>query len=205
MSREHFEDAIAERNVPGTFERLKTCTVGIVGAGGLGSNVAVALVRTGVGRLILSDPDRVELSNLNRQHFFRDQVGQMKVDALARSLKRVNPYVSLSIHHDRVNADNILSIYGEADLLVEALDRAKEKAEIIEAWLVKKHKRYVVAASGLAGYGHTESLGVRRMGYLAVCGDGKRDMTLGLTAGRVGMVACMQANVAVELLLSQGP
>jgi sulfur carrier protein ThiS adenylyltransferase len=203
LSRADFEARFASRNVPGSFDTLKGCTVGIAGAGGLGSNVAAALARAGVGHLILADPDRVELSNLNRQLFFCDQVGRLKVDALAESLRRINPYLTLTLHRERIRPSSVMDVFGRADLLVEAFDSAGEKAMIIEAWRAARPDRYIVAASGLAGYGRTECLDVVRTGFLILCGDGESDQSMGLNACRVGIVANMQANVAVELLVGR--
>jgi sulfur carrier protein ThiS adenylyltransferase len=197
-----FEEAICRRNVPGTFERLQRKTVGVLGTGGLGTNVAVALTRAGVGRLILADPDRVELSNLNRQMFFRHQVGQLKINALAETLKHINPYISLVLHPERVTPSRLVPLFKTSDVLVEALDEAEEKSKLIEAWLVGCPGRFVVAGSGLAGYGRTEALFVRRMGHLIVCGDGKTPATEGLSASRVGLVAYMQANEVIDRLLA---
>ena len=197
-----FEAEFFSRNVPGSAARLKRCTVGIVGAGGLGSNAAHALVRAGVGRLIAADPDGVELSNLNRQLFFRDQAGRPKVEALAETLGRISPQCTLDFHAVRITPDNLLRFFGEADLLIEALDRAESKAELIEAWLRQTSGRYIVAASGLAGIGKTEDLKVRRLGRLILCGDGLSDMATGLCSARVALVASMQANIALSLLLA---
>lgn len=195
-------EEFASRNVPGTFERLQQACVGILGVGGLGSNVAASLVRAGVGRLILADHDMVERSNLNRQLFFQDQIGRRKVDAMAETLLRINPKVDLICHRARITPDNLRETFDRADLLVEALDAAKEKALLIEAWLMQMPDRMIVAASGLAGYGKTEDLTVRRVGRMIVCGDGQSDAAQGLCASRVGIVAQMQANTAVEILLS---
>lgn len=198
---EGFEGAFLSRNVPGASARLQGSVVGIMGAGGLGSNVAHALVRAGVGRLIVADHDRVEVSNLNRQLFFRDQVGALKVEALTETLERISPLTRITTLAESITPENIVAIYGEADVLVEALDLAASKASLIEAWLLKT-KKPIVAASGLAGIGGTEKIRVRRMGRLAVCGDGESDRSEGLCSARVAMVACMQANIALELLLS---
>jgi sulfur carrier protein ThiS adenylyltransferase len=199
--RERFEQAFTSRNVPGTFEKLKQAKVGILGAGGLGSNVAAALVRAGVGHLIVADHDHVETSNLNRQLFFLDQVGRPKVEALAETLTRINPYVELILHRLRITPLNILTVFGEVDILVEALDQASEKASLIEAWLVQRPDGFIVAASGLAGFGDTERLEVKRVGRMILCGDGEKDAAMGLCASRVGAVAHMQANAVIEFLL----
>ena len=194
------ESSIFERNVPGTTEKLQKATVGIAGCGGLGSNAAVALTRAGVGRLILADPDRVELSNLNRQHFFQSDIGKVKVEALAGHLRSVNPGIELVLHEIELTPENTPDVFGEADLLIEAFDRAESKRWLIEAWCRAFPDRPIVCGSGLSGAGNTNALRVHSAGCIHLCGDEESDMSLGLCAARVGAVANMQANVAIELL-----
>ena len=162
------------------------------------------LVRAGVGRLILADHDRVELSNLNRQAFFHDQAGLSKVEALAANLRRIHPRVDLDLNEIRLDRDNLIEVMGGADLLVEALDDARAKAEIIETWMRSCPGKPVVGASGLAGYGASDAIGITRMGRLVVVGDGTRDCSEGLCAGRVMAVAALQANEAIALLMGCG-
>jgi sulfur carrier protein ThiS adenylyltransferase len=195
------KSSIFERNVPGSTEMLQKATIGIAGCGGLGSNAAVALARAGVGKLILADPDRVELSNLNRQHYFQSDIGKVKVEALAGHLKAINPDIVLVLHELELTPDNAPEIFGEADLLVEAFDRAESKRWLIETWCRAFPDRPIVCGSGLSGAGNTNTLRVHSAGCIHFCGDEESDMSLGLCAARVGTVANMQANVAIELLL----
>lgn len=194
---------IFSRNVPGTTEVLASSCVAVAGCGGLGSNASVALVRAGVGKLILVDHDLVELSNLNRQHYFQQDVGQPKVQALARHLLDINPDVELSTHQVQIQPADVASLFAEADLLVEAFDRAESKRWLLEAWTRAFPGRPMVCGNGLSGCGRTDSLGVERVGRVYFCGDGETEMTLGLCAARVAIVANMEANVAIELLLEE--
>ena len=194
---------IFERNVPGTTEKLAKATVGIAGCGGLGSNAAVALVRAGVGRLILADHDVVEASNLNRQHYFQQDIGKKKVEALAVHLRAINPDVELVLHDLELTPENVPEIYAEADLLVEAFDRADRKRWLIESWCVACPDRPIVAASGVSGCGNTDTMHVHSSGNIHVCGDEESEMTMGLCSARVVMAASMQANVAIELLTGE--
>jgi sulfur carrier protein ThiS adenylyltransferase len=189
------------RNVPGTTERLAARCVGVAGCGGLGSNAAVALVRAGVGSLILVDHDVVEASNLNRQHYFIADIGRRKVDALADHLRAINPGVSLSVHDAEITPDGVGPLFDAADVLVEALDRAESKRWLIGSWCRLHPDRPIVCGNGLSGYGRTEDLVVERVGNVVFCGDGETEMALGLCSARVMAVASMQANVAIELLL----
>jgi len=194
-------DPIFSRNVPGMTARLARCCVGIAGCGGLGSNVAVALTRAGVGHLILADFDKVEPSNLNRQSFFQRDIGRSKVEAIADQLRAIQAGIFLDLHDSEVTPENAAKIFGGADLLIEAFDDAASKVRLIEAWTRAFPDRHIVCGNGLAGYGRTEDLKVVRTGRIVFCGDMESDMAMGLSAPRVLAVAAMQANVAVELLM----
>ena len=184
--------------------RLASKCVGIAGAGGLGSNCAAALVRAGVGKLIVADFDSVSPSNLTRQFYFSDQVGMKKVEALYDNLLRIRPYSSLSIHPLRVTPQNLRLLFADCDVVVEAFDDAHEKRWIIEEMVRQLPLTPLVVASGMAGWGNLKSLGVVRQGNLIVCGDGTTEVTENTPplAPRVGIVACMQADAVVELLLT---
>ncbi len=182
---------------------LQQSTVGIAGAGGLGSNAAMLLARAGTGRLIIADFDVVELSDLNRQFYFLHQVGQPKVHALEQNLKGINPYAVYEMHNVKITAENIKEVFAEADLLIEAFDQADQKQMLIEQWLTHFPKRPIIAASGLAGFGGNNKLRQRRLGNLYVCGDQATecDECTAPMAPRITIVAAMQANLAVELLV----
>jgi sulfur carrier protein ThiS adenylyltransferase len=195
---------IFERNVPGSYRHLQKAAVGIAGCGGLGSNVAVALVRAGIGRLILVDYDVVEESNLNRQYYFRSDIGVKKVEALSRHLMAINSEVRLTLVDRQIAATDVAGIFGDADLLIEAFDRAEAKSWLTEAWCRTFPKKPVVCASGLSGLGKTGKLKVRRTGMIHIVGDGESDMSMGLCSARVAIAANMEANIAVELLVTEG-
>jgi len=198
FAREYF----AHRD-PAVLGVLRKSSVGIAGAGGLGSNVAIALARAGVGRLVIADYDKVEPSNLNRQQYFLDQVGERKVEALRENLLAINPYSLYEIHDVRVTRRNAAAIFGRVDVLVEAFDKAEAKEMLIEASLSKFPGRPIVAASGLAGYGGNRRVHTRRLGNLYICGDESSQCPKGISpmAPRVALVAAMQANLVVELLV----
>jgi len=198
-----FEKRFFEKRDLRVLAALGSSVVGIAGAGGLGSNAAASLARAGVGRLIIADFDRVEPSDMNRQFFFLDQVGKLKVEALAENLKKLNPYSIIETHEAKITKENLPSVFGPADLLIEALDKADEKQMLVEAWLAAFPGRPIIVASGLAGYGKNNKLHQRRMGNLYICGDEctECDECTAPMAPRVGIVANMQANLAVELLV----
>ena len=190
------------------LEALRQSTVGVAGAGGLGSSVAVSLARAGVGRLVIADFDRIEPSNLNRQQYTIDQVGRVKVEALKENLLRINPFSVYEIHAVRITRKNAADVFRSVDVLVEAFDRAEAKEMLIETCLRRYPGRPIVAASGLAGYGKNRALHTRRLGNLFICGDEDSQSPKGISpmAPRVGIVANMQANLVVELLVKmRGP
>lgn len=187
---------------PEAFFKWQQAVVGIAGAGGLGSNVAIALARGGISKLVLADFDAISLDNLNRQQFTLTQVGQPKVSALAHNICLFNPFISLELHEQKVDTDNLDRIFGLCDILVEAFDRASEKEMLISSWLTLHPDRPLVAASGLAGYGRSQEIKILRDGLLYVVGDQSSELTPGISpiAPRVAIVANMQANLVLELL-----
>jgi sulfur carrier protein ThiS adenylyltransferase len=207
-SEEELEALMVARHTPGVHEKVRRATVGIAGLGGLGSAVAVALARLGVGRLVLVDFDVVEPSNLNRQQYFVDQLGLAKSRALSQNLARINPYVRLTTSQLRLTAENVPEVFAEVDVLVEAFDRADQKAMLMESFATAFPERPVVMASGLAGHGPGGAIGVRRLGKCVyVIGDleSAAQPGRGLMAPRVGIAAHMQANAVLRLLLGEEP
>jgi sulfur carrier protein ThiS adenylyltransferase len=194
-------EKVFERNVPGVRDILSKKTVAVAGCGGLGSNAAVALVRAGIGKLIIADFDVVELSNLNRQYFFLEDVGKKKTDALSTRLLSINPTVKVEALFIELTKENVPQLFKEADILIEAFDKAERKSWLIETWCTHFPEKPIVCASGLSGYGNTETLSVQQAGHLFICGDQESDMTMGLTSSRVAIAANMEANIAIEILV----
>ena len=184
-------------------ERLKDFRIGIAGAGGLGSNCAMALVRSGITKLIIADFDSVDESNLNRQFYFHDQIGQLKVEALRSNLLRINPFLDISIIPKKLTPENLTECFREVDILIEAFDRADQKEMLIETALSEWPHRPIIAGLGMAVFGHSHSLKVRSSGNLYICGDEKTEISPDNPpiAPRVGIVANMQANIVLEILL----
>jgi sulfur carrier protein ThiS adenylyltransferase len=207
-SRQELEALMVARHTPAVFGRMKAASVGIAGVGGLGSAVALALARMGVGRLVLVDGDVVEPSNLNRQHYFTDQIGRRKVEAMAETLARVNPFCRVETHPVWLDRENIPAILAGLDVVVEAFDRAEAKVMLIDRVMEALPEVPVVAASGVAGFGTGNSVVIRRMtDRLWVVGDLETGAApgTGLMAPRVGIAAHHQANAVVRLLMGQDP
>lgn len=194
---------LAARHTPGVHAKLKNACVGVAGCGGLGSTVALALARVGIGRLILADFDVVEPSNLNRQQYYIDQLGMRKVEALKATIARVNPSVAVETWGERLVPATVVSVFAGVDVLVEAFDRADQKAMLVEAAMNAFPGKPLVLGSGMAGWGGNDRLRTRISGSITVCGDETSEAVpgRGLMAPRVGIVAHMQANRVMEILL----
>jgi sulfur carrier protein ThiS adenylyltransferase len=183
--------------------RIATVRVGIAGAGGLGSNVAAHLVRSGIRHLVVADFDHVAPSNLNRQFYFADQVGMSKVDALAINLARINPTFEMQPLNLRLHAGNLHEIFRECQILVEALDDAREKKMMAEAFMTDP--RLLVCASGIAGWGNSDRITTHRLrDTVVLIGDGESEIsaTRPPTAAIVGLAAAKQADAVMEWILS---
>lgn len=190
-----------------TFEQikeiLKTKTVGIAGCGGLGSNCALALARVGIGKLVVADFDLVEERNLNRQFYFYDQIGMLKVAALKQNLFRINPDVKVYSFDIRLCQSDVLEVFGKCDVIVEAFDKAEMKYMILDAVHNHLPEKYLVMGVGMAGWGDNNLIGSRKSDKLIICGDELNAIADDCPplAPRVGIVANMQANAVLEILL----
>ena len=205
-SPEEFECLMMARHTPGIHEKIKRSVVGIAGLGGLGSAIAIALARIGVGKLILVDFDVVEPSNLNRQQYFIHQIGVPKVEALQKNIASINPYVKVQTYQEKLDRNNVERIFKEAVVVVEAFDRAEEKAMLINVVSEKMPEKYIVAASGVAGYGdNNEIKTIQFSSRIFIVGDQKTAAQpgIGLMAPRVGIVAHHQANTVLRILLGE--
>jgi sulfur carrier protein ThiS adenylyltransferase len=180
--------------------------VGIAGAGGLGSNCAVALARCGVGTLVISDFDAIETANLNRQYYFSDQVGMKKSEALRMNIERIDPEIKVIAEQVLLTPGNIPVIYAGCDVIVEAFDSADMKEMLIETVQTKMPGTAVVIGSGMAGWGRTELIKYRKIDDgLFICGDESTEVSelVPVLAPRVGIVANMQANIVIEILMNK--
>ena len=185
------------------LEDLQNKTVGIAGCGGLGSNCAVALARVGVGHLIIVDFDIISESNLNRQYYFYDQIGSPKIQALKENIERINPLVKVTAINLKLDDQNIKDIFNGVDVLVEAFDRSDQKQIIIESALATWPERPLVIGIGMAGWGGNDMIKMKQYGNLYICGDRVTEIgpEMPPLAPRVGIVANIQANTVLQILL----
>lgn len=182
---------------------LKDKTVGIAGCGGLGSNCTVALARVGIGNLIIADFDVIEESNLNRQYYFHHQIGKKKTDCLQENIQLINPETRVEKHDVKLDSENLVDIFQNCDVIVEAFDKAELKQMIIETVSEHLSQTPLVIGLGMAGWGDSNSIRCRQADNLFICGDAIKEIDEDLPplAPRVGIVASMQANTVLEILL----
>ena len=184
-------------------DKFDAASVAVCGLGGLGSNVAVSLARAGVGRLILIDFDKVDVSNLHRQQYKAAQVGMHKTEALAANLQEIAPYIAVETYTERISEDNFYSLLKEADVICEAFDNAQAKAMLVNGVMERMPEKYLVAASGMAGFGSANAIRTRRVTErFYLCGDGVSDVAddIGLISSRVMLCAAHEAHVILRIL-----
>lgn len=173
--------------------------IGIAGCGGIGSNIACHLVRTGITYLKFGDFDKIEHSNLNRQFFFENQIGLFKSETLAKNLNLINSKANFDFQIIKFNRDNIKKFFKECDIIVEAFDTKENKVMLIEELLPLN--KIIISASGIGNF-HTETITRKKIGKnLFIVGDFKTDVDNNKTySHKVNAVASIMA----ELVLEQG-
>ena len=185
--------------------KLKQSSVGIAGAGGLGSNAAISLARAGIGHLVIVDFDKIEEKNLNRQHYFKNQIGKKKIEALKENIQRIHPNIKVEIHDQKLMKGSMEKPFQKVDIIIEALDSAEIKTSFIEEIMSKLPEKPIVACSGVAGFGHNDRIKTIRSGNLYMCYDEKAKSSDEdvLMAPRVCLMANWEANLVLEILLGE--
>ena len=205
-SKKEWMDTLNERHGSGLQQKISSATVAVCGLGGLGSNIAIALARVGVGKLILIDFDRVDITNLHRQQYKANQIGLYKTEALAENLLEIAPYVKTQSFTEMITEDNFTNLLKEADVICEAFDNAEAKAMLVNGILEQLPECYLVAASGMAGMGTPNTIQTRKiMKKFYLCGDEVSDVadTIGLVAPRVMLCAAHQAHTVLRILAGE--
>ena len=205
-TKEEWNKALTERHGEELQKRFSSATVAVCGLGGLGSAIAIALARAGIGKLILIDFDRVDITNLHRQQYKTNQIGMNKTDALRSNLEEIAPYMEIETHTVRLTEDNAAELLRNADIICEAFDRAENKAMLTEVVLTKMPDKYLVAASGMAGLSSANSIRTRRItSRFYLCGDEISDVAdgIGLVSSRVMLCAAHQAHTVLRILAGE--
>ena len=202
-SREEWINALVERHGKERQKAFLNATVAICGLGGLGSNIATALTRAGIGRLILIDFDKVDITNLNRQQYKMSQLGRYKTESCLENIREISPYTEAIIHTVKITEENITELLGEADIICEAFDKADQKAMLVNTVLETFPDKYMLSGTGMAGFGSANTIQSRKVfGKFYLCGDEKSDVNdgIGLVASRVMVCAAHEAHMVLRLL-----
>lgn len=202
-TKEEWYIALCERHGEYIQRKFASATVAVCGLGGLGSNIAVALARAGVGKLILIDFDKVDITNLHRQQYKANQIGVNKTDALADNLREIAPYITVETHCVRITEDNAEQLLENADIICEAFDDAECKAMLTNLVFEKMPSKYIVVSSGMAGMGSANTIRTRRVSKkLYICGDEVSDVKEegSLVSSRVMICAAHQAHTTLRIL-----
>ncbi len=205
-SREEILAALEKKQGSVATAKLQAAVVAVCGLGGLGSNIAISLARSGIGKLILIDFDTVDITNLHRQQYKSSQVGLPKAEALLENLKEVAPYVQYEVHNEKVTAENAVRLLQKADIVCEAFDKADAKSMLVDVVLEQLPQKTLVAASGMAGFDSGNAIRTRKLTErFYLCGDGKSDVDqgIGLSAPRVMLCAAHQALTVIRLILGE--
>ncbi|MCR5076121.1 MAG: sulfur carrier protein ThiS adenylyltransferase ThiF [Ruminococcus sp.] len=205
-TKEEMYRALVERHGAELQKKLTAASVAVCGLGGLGSNIAIALARAGVGRLHIIDFDRVDISNLNRQQYYPEQLGLYKAEALYDTLSRIAPYCGIRRESVKLTEENIPELLADADIICEAFDAADQKAMLVNTVLEKMPEKYLVSGSGMAGIAPSNTISTRRVTKrFYLCGDGVSDVAdgMGLVASRVLVCAGHQAHAVIRIIAEE--
>ena len=203
ITKEEWDTALIERHGDKLQKKFSGAAVAICGLGGLGSNIAIALARAGIGKLILIDFDHVDITNLHRQQYKANQIGKYKTEALLANLKEIAPYTEIQTYTVRITDDNAKRLLKDADIICEAFDDANDKAMLTNIVLERMPDKYIVAASGMAGLGSANSIHTRKItSRFYLCGDEISDAKddIGLVSSRVMLCAAHQAHIVLRIL-----
>ena len=187
-------------------KKISSTTVAVCGLGGLGSNIAISLARAGIGKLILIDFDKVDITNLHRQQYKANQIGMCKTEALQNNLKEINPYLETKIHTICLDESNAKDVLADADIICEAFDNAEAKANIVNFVLSEMPDKYIVAASGMAGLDSANLIKTRKVSKrFYLCGDEVSDIKdgIGLVSTRVMLCAAHQAHTVLRIIAEE--
>ena len=205
-TKEEWNNALEERHGKELHRAFSAAVVAVCGLGGLGSNIAIALARAGIGKLILCDFDRVDITNLHRQQYKADQIGMYKTEALAENLKEIAPYMSLEVHTERITEENAVTLLKDAVIICEAFDDAECKAMLTNAVFSEMRDKYLVAASGMARLNSANRIKTRKVtSKFYLCGDEESEVSEqhGLVSSRVMICAAHQAHTVLRILAKQ--
>lgn len=205
-TREEIYHALCMRHGVKNQEKIKNAKVAVLGLGGLGSNICMALAKLGVGAILIVDFDKVDITNIFRQNYRLSDIGEYKTDATRKLMCEINPYLSIEVQNIRITEENISEIIRDYDIICEAFDNKETKALIINEILDKYDDKIIVSGNGMAGYKSLNLIKTRSFGNrLYICGDMENGIETEktLVAPRVCACAMHEANMVLQIILGE--
>lgn len=203
LTKEEWVNALKKRCGDTLYRKLSSSHVAICGLGGLGSNIAFALARSGIGKLTLIDYDVVDITNIHRQQYKLNQISKAKAYALKENILEFAPFTKINAVNEKITEQNYISLLQNADIICEAFDDAGEKAKLVNLILQTLPQKYIVAASGMAGLDSPNLIHTKQITpFFYLCGDEKTDVAsgIGLVAPRVMLCAAHQALTVLRII-----
>lgn len=191
-------------------KKLKAASVLIIGAGGLGSPIAMYLAAAGIGSIGLVDMDIVETSNLQRQIIHgTDNVGDLKIESAKRTIARINPFVNVKTYQEKFTSDNALDIARDYDIIIDGTDNFPTRYLVNDVCvLLGKPNVYgsIFRFEGQASVFSAKHGPCYRClypepppeGLVPNCAEG------GVIGVLPGMIGTIQANEAIKIILGEG-
>lgn len=205
MTKTEWYHALERRHGAELQQKFSSACVAVCGLGGLGSNVAIALARAGIGTLLLIDFDRVDVSNLHRQQYRVSQLGMDKTAAMRQILSEIAPYCNVITQTERLTEEK-LSLLTDCEIVCECFDNAECKAMLVNGVSERFPEACIVAASGMSGLHTGNTISTKRFGKrLYLCGDGTSDVDADgtLFAPRVMLCAAHQATTVLRIIAEE--
>ena len=198
-----FENGLAQYLSSEQLAKIRSTKIGIGGAGGLGSNVALLLCRCGFNQFEVLDKDIIEPSNLNRQQYFLEDINKIKVEALKTAMLRINPETTIATHKIAWSKDNASLYFQDCTIIVEAFDQADNKHDFVEYYQDKAD--IIVSGNGMAGIASPHEINVRKLKNIFLVGDNISSVEDGLPpmAPRVTLCAAKMADIILLYVLAE--
>lgn len=207
LTKEEIYEALCERHTKVLQDKLQDARVAIAGLGGLGSTIAIALARAGVGHLHLIDFDKVDISNLNRQQYRIMDIGLNKTDCLKEQIALINPYLDVTTDTLRVTPENIKNLFENDTIICEAFDKPEAKSMLVDGFFTYcSSDKVLVSGSGMAGYESSNLITTKKLNKrFYITGDMENGLEKGMSlmAPRVGICACHEANMIIRLIAGE--
>ncbi len=196
---DQIREKVLKRQDPRVNEKLKNAKVSILGCGGLGSNIAMTLARSGIGELYLYDFDKVEYSNLNRQNYTIDELGGDKAELTKKKIETTLPYVKCHSKNIYLTTETMDTIVDKTDIFIEAFDNKESKTMLFD-YFIGRDDKYLITGSGVSGLGELSDIKIKKIENVTMIGDFNSNPDEGLYLAYVSLIANLEALSAIKFI-----